>query len=36
MIDEIRGLDKNKMFPKQEKISIWKKLSIIFGHGKKR
>lgn len=37
MIDEIKSLDKNKMFlekPKK-KISIWNKILIILGYGKK-
>ena len=38
MIEEIKKLDKTKMFvpPKKEKLSFFKKLSIIFGYGKKR
>ena len=37
MIEEIKKLDKTKMFvpPKKEKLSFFKKLSIIFGYGKK-
>lgn len=37
-ISEIKSLDKNKMFqtkPKK-KVSIWNKILIIFGYGKKR
>ena len=38
MIDEIKKIDKTKMFtPKQKnKISFWEKISIILGYGKKR
>ena len=38
MIEEIKKLDKTKMFeaPKKEKLSFFKRLSIIFGYGKKR
>jgi len=37
MIEEIKKLDKTKMFeaPKKEKLSFIKRLSIIFGYGKK-
>lgn len=38
MIEEIKSIDKNKMFlptPKK-KISILEKILIIFGYGKKR
>jgi len=37
MIEEIKKLDKTKMFesPKKEKFSLFKRLSIIFGYGKK-
>jgi hypothetical protein len=37
MIEEIKRLDKTKMFepPKKEKLSFFKKVSIIFGYGKK-
>lgn len=37
MIEEIKKLDRDKMFepPKKEKLSFFKKLSIIFGYGKK-
>jgi hypothetical protein len=37
MINEIKSLDKNKMFlekPKK-KVSIWDKILIILGYGKK-
>ena len=38
LIDEIKKIDKTKMFvePKKEKISFLKKISIIFGNGKER
>ena len=38
MIEEIKKLDKTKMFEtsKKEKLSFFKRLSIIFGYGKKR
>jgi hypothetical protein len=37
MIDEIKKIDKTKMFTPKEtkKISILDRLSIIFGYGKK-
>jgi hypothetical protein len=37
MIDEIKSLDKNKIFVEKpkKKISIWNKILIIFGYGKK-
>jgi hypothetical protein len=37
MIEEIKSLDKNKIFVEKpkKKISIWDKILIIFGHGKK-
>ena len=30
MIREIRGINKETLFPKQKKLSIWKKLKIIL------
>jgi hypothetical protein len=38
LIEEIKSLDKNKMFEKKPKktISIWDKILIIFGYAKKR
>jgi len=37
MIDEIKQLDKNEMFkvPEKKKTSIFKKVLMIFGYGKK-
>ena len=38
MIEEIKKIDKTKMFvePKKEKISFFKKIALIFGNGKER
>lgn len=38
MIEEIKQIDKSQMFkePKKKKISIFTKILIIFGYGKKR
>lgn len=38
MIEEIKKIDKTKMFTSKEKkkIGFWKKILIIFGYGKKR
>lgn len=37
MIEEIKKIDKTKMFTSKEKkkIGFWKKILIIFGYGKK-
>ena len=38
LINEIKSLDKNKMFkvPEKKKINFFTKILMIFGHGKKR
>lgn len=38
MIEEIKSLDKSKMFiaPPKKRISLFKKILIAFGYGKKR
>lgn len=36
MIKEIKSLDKSKMFLPKEKISVLKKIMILFGYGNKK
>jgi hypothetical protein len=32
LINEIKGLSKEELFPKNKKMTLWQKIKIILGH----